>query len=54
MKYIKYTLVFVLFCGGLLLAAASCEAWSFPGMAIGIAMLWAGVILANKWEEMVR
>ncbi len=54
MRFIKCTLIFVLIFGGLLLAAASCEAWSFPGMAIGIAMLWVGVILANKWEEMVR
>ena len=54
MKYIKYTVVFVLVFGGLILAAASCETWNLLGMAAGLAMLGAGVALANKWEEMVR
>ena len=54
MRFIKYTLIFVLIFGGLILAAASCEAFSFVGMAAGLAMLWIGAMLSNKWEEMVR
>lgn len=54
MRFIKYTLVFVLIFGGLLLAAASCEAFSFVGMAAGLAMLWIGAMLSNIWEDLVR
>ena len=54
MKYIRYTVFLILFAGGLLLAAVSCEAFNLIGMAVGVAMLWAGAMLANQWEEMER
>lgn len=54
MKFVKYTLIFVLVFGGLILAAVSCEGFWIPGMVIGLAMLWIGAMLSNKWEDLVR
>lgn len=54
MKYIKYTIIFILWFGGMLLTAASAEGFWIPGMVIGLVMLGIGAMLSNIWEDLVR
>ena len=54
MKYIKYTIIFILLFGGMLLTAASAEGFWIPGMVIGLAMLGIGAMLSNIWKDLVR
>lgn len=53
MKTIKTIIVGALLLGGLIIMAASCEAFSFLGMAAGLAMLTVGALLSNRWESEV-
>lgn len=48
---IRYTVLFMLICGGSVLIAGGCQAYNIPVALLGILMLLIGSSLSARWED---